>query len=140
MPVTTFGAVAYGTASAGFLLLTLLLLTSWEGRAQGARLVIASAVTTVWAAVLAYDAWAGGIEVAVVAAAELLRDAAWLTVLTGLTERQGQWATLSRVSLLAAGALVALSLAQLSPPAPNVGWSTMAQLGVASVVDLLLRD
>lgn len=35
MPVATFGTFAYGIASSGFLLLTLLLLTSWEGRAQG---------------------------------------------------------------------------------------------------------
>ena len=145
MPATTLGAIAYGTASAGFLLLTLLLLTSWEGRAQGARLVIASGITTAWAAVLALDAWAGGIEVAVVAAAELLRDGAWLMVLTGLTERHGQWATLSRVSLLAAGVLVALSLAQLAPMlgplhVPVVGLMVFGGLALALLALALLEQ
>jgi putative PEP-CTERM system histidine kinase len=145
MPATTLGAIAYGTASAGFLLLTLLLLTSWEGRAQGARLVIASGITTAWAAVLALDAWAGGIPVAVVAAAELLRDGAWLMVLTGLTERHGQWATLSRVSLLAAGGLVALSLAQLSPMlgpvhVPVVGLMVFGGLALALLALALLEQ
>ena len=49
----TLGLISYGAAAASFLLLTLLLATSWEGRAQGIRLVVACAVTTLWAALLA---------------------------------------------------------------------------------------
>ena len=49
----SIGLLSYGLAAIGFLILTLLLAISWEGRAQGVRLVAASAVTTAWAAVLA---------------------------------------------------------------------------------------
>ena len=42
----SLGLLSYGLAATGFLLLTLLLLTSWEGRALGVRLVVACAVTT----------------------------------------------------------------------------------------------
>ena len=35
------GFVSYGLAATSFLILTLLLLTSWQGRSQGARLVVA---------------------------------------------------------------------------------------------------
>ena len=48
------GFVSYGLAATSFLILTLLLLTSWQGRAQGARLVVACAVTAAWAALLAF--------------------------------------------------------------------------------------
>jgi putative PEP-CTERM system histidine kinase len=145
MPVTTFGAIAYGTASAGFLLLTLLLITSWEGRAQGARLVVASGITALWAAVLAFDAWAGGIDVAVVAAIELLRDGVWLLVLTGLTERQGPWATLSRVSLAAAGGLVLLAVVQVSGglgplEVPTVGLMVFGGLALSLLAMALLEQ
>ena len=42
----SLGFLSYSLAAAGFLLLTLLLLTSWEGRALGVRLVVACGVTT----------------------------------------------------------------------------------------------
>jgi hypothetical protein len=48
------GFVSYGLAATSFLILTLLLLTSWQGRSQGARLVVACAVTSAWAALLAF--------------------------------------------------------------------------------------
>ena len=50
------GLLSYGLAAAGFLVLTLLLLTSWEGRSEGARLIVACAVTAVWALLLAVGA------------------------------------------------------------------------------------
>ena len=145
MPVTTFAAIAYGTAGAGFLLLTLLLLTSWEGRAQGARLVLASGVTALWGAVLAFDAWAGGIDVAVVATSELLRDSAWLVLLTGLTERQGPWATLSRVALVAAGGLVLLAFTQLFGGlvplhVPMIGLMVFGGLALSLLAMMLLEQ
>ncbi len=39
------GTVSYGIAAAAFMVLALLLLTSWRGRLQGALLVAAAAVT-----------------------------------------------------------------------------------------------
>ena len=49
----SLNVVSYGLAATGFLLLTVLLLTSWQGRAQGGRLIVACVVTMVWAAYLA---------------------------------------------------------------------------------------
>ncbi len=123
------GAIAYATCSASFLLLTLLLLTSWEGRAQGARLVFASAVTTLWAAVLAYDAWTGGVQVAAIALVEFLRDGAWLLVLTGLTNLPGPWGRLAHGSLLATAVVIALAAAQLIVgPFQPLGYSLFSLL------------
>jgi putative PEP-CTERM system histidine kinase len=129
MSSAIFGVIAYGTASAGFLLLTLLLLTSWEGRGQGGRLVVASGVTTLWAALLAYDAWSGGVQIAALALAEFLRDGAWLLVLTGLTSLPGPWARLSQASLLAALTATALAAAQLiAGPFRPLGYSIISLL------------
>jgi len=135
MSIAVFGAFAYGVASAAFLLLTLLLLTSWEGRAQGARLVIASGTTTLWAALLAYDSWVQGLPVAAIALAEFLRDAAWLLVLTGLTRLPGHWATLSRVTLLLAGSAIALAAAELLiEPVAAAGYSALSLLMIGGLV------
>ena len=43
----SLGMVSYGLAAGAFLMLTLLLLTSWEGRSQGVRLIAACTVTAV---------------------------------------------------------------------------------------------
>ncbi len=49
------------------LLLSLLLATSWEGRAQGVRLVGACAITTLWAALLALSSQRGAVPEAIAA-------------------------------------------------------------------------
>jgi putative PEP-CTERM system histidine kinase len=135
MSIAVFGAIAYGIASAAFLLLTLLLITSWQGRAQGARLVVASGATTLWAALLAYDSWVQSMPVAAIALAEFLRDGAWLLVLTGLTRLPGLWATLSRVTLLFAGSAIALAAAGLLiGPFAAAGYSALALLMLGGLI------
>ena len=109
MSLTTFGAFAYGVAAAGFLLLTLLLLTSWEGRAQGVRLIAASTANTLWAALLAYGAWTQSIPVAHLTLAEFVRDASWLLVLTGLASGERAWAWLARMTVAVALGAVAVA-------------------------------
>ncbi len=146
MSSAILGVIAYGACSASFLLLTLLLLTSWEGRAQGARLVLASGVTTLWAAVLAYDAWSGGVQVAALALVEFLRDGAWLLVLTGLTNLPGAWGRLAHGSLLATGMAIALAAAQLiAGPFRPLGYSLVSLLvygglGVSLLAMVLLEQ
>ncbi len=90
------GFVSYGLAATGFLILTLLLVTSWQGRAQGARLVIACAVTALWAGLLAFGSGHGELSLSVVLLAESLRYGAWFYVLTGLVRSSGIAAGLSR--------------------------------------------
>lgn len=45
--MNAFGAASYGAAAAAFLFLTLLLLTSWQGREAGVRLIAAAAMTKI---------------------------------------------------------------------------------------------
>ncbi len=107
----TFGAIAYGLAAAGFLLLTLLLATSWGGRGQGARLIIACAVNSVWAASLAYASYSQSMQLGWVLLVEFARDAAWLSVLIGLIERGGFPRLFSRLTYGLAGGAVLLAVA-----------------------------
>ena len=102
----SFGFVSYLLAAVGFLILTLLLATSWQGRSQGARLVVACGFTTAWAGVLAHAAWTQSIPLPQVLLAEFVRDAAWLVVLSGLIDRASLPPLLSRIAnLMAAGAV-----------------------------------
>jgi hypothetical protein len=107
--VISFGVISYGLASLGFLLLTTLLATSWEGRAQGARLITACAATSGWAALIAYAAWRQQMPIPLVTLAEFLRDGAWLFVLAGLVERAGLSVVLSRATYVLAGGGIALA-------------------------------
>src|ERR1043165_7284478 len=74
----------YGASALAFLALTLLSLTSWGGRQIGIRIILASALSSLWAAVPAMHAWSGGVPLLVVYATEICRDAAWIWVLTGV--------------------------------------------------------
>lgn len=82
--MNTFGVISYGTASVTFLVLTVMLITSWRGRAQGARLIIASAMTSAWGAGMAWQAWQPGLPLIFVYTFEILRDGAWLVALVSL--------------------------------------------------------
>ncbi|MCM2313219.1 MAG: hypothetical protein NDI84_17655, partial [Steroidobacteraceae bacterium] len=121
--------LSYGSAAAGFLLLTLLLLTSWEGRAQGVRLIAACLVTTLWAALLAL----GGSQFAVVSVplvllGEFLRYGAWFVVLTGLTGSAGIAANLSRlVHVVWIGGVVTLLA---TPALVGAGWPAPEPIAV----------
>ena len=89
------GLLSYGLAAGGFLLLTLLLLTSWEGRAEGARLILACAVTAAWALLLALGSQFVQLTISLVLLVEFLRYGAWFFALTGLTRPVGLASRLS---------------------------------------------
>ncbi len=131
------GLISYGSAALGFLLLTLLLATSWEGRAQGIRLIIAGLVTTLWATLLAL----GGSQYAVVSVplvllAEFLRYGAWFVVLTGLTGSAGIAANLSRVVhvVWVGGALTLIA----TPALVNAGWPVPEPIAVLANAGLIM--
>jgi putative PEP-CTERM system histidine kinase len=137
----SLGFLSYGLAATGFLLLTLLLLTSWEGRALGVRLVIACAVTTLWAALLALGSQVVLVSTQLLLLAEFLRCGAWFVVLTGLTKSAGIASGLSRfVHVVWIGAAVLLfatpMLVVAGLPAPHAtavlanGGLLMALLGL----------
>jgi putative PEP-CTERM system histidine kinase len=111
--VLSFGFISYGLASLGFLLLTLLLATSWEGRAQGARLIVACGVTAAWAGLIAYAAWRQVMPVALVTLVEFIRNGAWFFVLGGLIARGGLPVMLSRATYLLVGGGIVLAAVPL---------------------------
>lgn len=116
------GAAGYAAAATAFLVLTLLLAASWRGRAQGVRLITASAMTALWAAALALHAWRGGMPAIVIYTLEVLRGAAWIFALLALAHgvlprfmaiaAHAAWA-----GLLAAPWLLAAPAARLLPAA-----------------------
>ena len=61
---TAVGVASYAAATVAFLALTILLAVSWRGRAQGVRLIGASAMTALWAALLTLQAWRDNVEAA----------------------------------------------------------------------------
>jgi len=132
----SLGLISYGLAATGFLILTLLLLTSWEGRAQGVRLIVACGVTAAWAALLASGAQAAELSVPVVILAEFLRYGAWFVVLTGLTKSAGVAGNLSRaVHVVWIGGAVLLLA---TPMLTGVGMPVPEPIGVLANAGLLL--
>lgn len=84
-------SLSYGIAAVAFLILTLLLLTSWRGHLQGGLLVAASGVTTLWAVVTALFQL-GVTAVAVPAALlEVLRGLGWILFLLKLLNAEPGW-------------------------------------------------
>ncbi|HEX7114280.1 MAG TPA: XrtA/PEP-CTERM system histidine kinase PrsK [Steroidobacter sp.] len=79
--MTGFGILSYAAAALGFLLLTILLGTSWRGRGPGVHLIVASAVTAAWAGVLATESYFGGMPFLLLYLLEIARDVAWLFAL-----------------------------------------------------------
>jgi len=92
----SLGLISYGISAIGFLLLALLLAVSWEGRAQGVRLILACGVMSLWAALLAMGSQFAALSIPLVILAEFLRYGAWFVVLTGLTKSAGVALNLSR--------------------------------------------
>lgn len=78
------GVVTYGLSALAYLLLSVMLLTSWRGRLQGALLLVACVLAAVWSLVLAFHASLHYPQSDLVFVAELLRDMAWIVFLVRL--------------------------------------------------------
>jgi putative PEP-CTERM system histidine kinase len=112
-PLISVGMLGHGLAAAAFLVLSVLLLVGWRGRAAGVRLIVASAVTALWGGSLAILYLRGGAPVAVLAILEYARDFAWLAVLGGLASSAGLARSVVRASYGLAAFGLALALARL---------------------------
>jgi len=132
----SLGLICYGLAAVGFLILTLLLAVSWEGRAQGIRLVAACAVTAAWAGVLAAGSGYVTLSTRTILLAEFVRYGAWFIVLTGLTQGAGIAQGIGRIAnVVWVGCLVLL----LGGPALGaVGISLPEAAGLLGHAGLLL--
>jgi len=77
------GALSYSFACIAYLALTALLVTSWRGKNIGIWMVLASALSTLWAG-LSVMAATTGMPAFVMQVAEIARDAAWCMFLLQL--------------------------------------------------------
>jgi putative PEP-CTERM system histidine kinase len=141
----SLSVVSYGLAATGFLLLTVLLLTSWQGRTQGGRLIVACVVTMAWAAYLALVSDRDASVSMSAMLLDFLRYGAWFFVLTGLTRTAGIAAVLSRTVHVAwiglVIALVALPLlAGASVPVPSPAAFLAAGGLLLALLGLLLLE
>ncbi|HEC17050.1 MAG TPA: PEP-CTERM system histidine kinase PrsK [Sedimenticola sp.] len=82
--MSEFGVLGYSAAALAFLVLSILLLTSWRGRLQGGLLLLATSTTVLWAAALAAQAAYHAIPVSLIWMAEVLRNFTWLIFLVKL--------------------------------------------------------
>ena len=96
------GTVSYSAAAAGFVVLFLLLSTSWRGRVLGMLLASATLVTAVWAATLAYGAARAQAGTSFSSALDVLRSALWfafLLVLLGYSRKAVRVLRIAAVSI-----------------------------------------
>ncbi|HEY6643518.1 XrtA/PEP-CTERM system histidine kinase PrsK [Povalibacter sp.] len=104
--MSNLAVASYGIAGLSFLFLTLLLAISWRGRKVGARLIVATAMTSVWAFLLAAESRLGTIPTLVIYVAEVLRTAGWIMVLTELARATAPRLLLTGANVLWVGLLL----------------------------------
>jgi len=78
------GTVSYLAGGSAFLVLGILLATSWRGRLQGGMVIAATGVSMIWCYALAYQASVAAPFTSFTYLLELFRDGAWLTLLVAL--------------------------------------------------------
>ncbi|MBC7944753.1 MAG: PEP-CTERM system histidine kinase PrsK [Burkholderiales bacterium] len=76
--MSAIGSAGHAITSVAFVLLALLLATSWRGRAHGIVLTVVCLISSAWAALISYRALAPG---AAHSALEALRSASWFAFL-----------------------------------------------------------
>jgi putative PEP-CTERM system histidine kinase len=84
--LTSIATLSYSTAALGFLVLSVLLATSWRGRVHGVALGAACLLTAVWSALIAWQATQSTPWSLLTDSFEIVRDAAWsgfLVILLG---------------------------------------------------------
>jgi putative PEP-CTERM system histidine kinase len=103
--MSQFGTVSYSAAAAGFVVLFLLLLTSWRGRVLGMLLASATLVTALWAATLAYGAARAEAGTSLSPALDVLRSALWFAFLLVLLGYSRKAVRALRIAAVAIGAV-----------------------------------
>ncbi len=143
-----FGAVGYSLAAVAFSVLSLLLLTGWRKRFQGFYLLMAVAVSALWAVVSALNIYfnIAGLPWAVLVA-ELFMMAAWLVVLVKMAAlEEGSFLTSKNrffvitLSLLVVYELVLLTLILLLPLGGGAVQAILVGFVALSVLGLVLIE
>ena len=131
------GVYSYGVAAVAYLLLSLLLLTGWRGRATGGlRLIVACLVTAGWAAAMAWLVYRDQVPLYGAALLECLKDLAWIAVLAGLASSAGIARRLALGALLT-GAVLAVYLAAV-PLLQLAGLPSVAPVFALNATGLVL--
>jgi hypothetical protein len=79
------GVASYLLSAGLFLVLSVLLVTSWRGRLQGALLVVACLFSMLWACVYAYGLAYQSVPLRITYLVEVLRNVGWLVFLLALS-------------------------------------------------------
>jgi putative PEP-CTERM system histidine kinase len=110
LALTNLGIVSHSLAAVAFLVLLALVLISWRRGGVGGWLVVASAMTALWAAGVAFEYWAGEGRYRIVAVFEVLRMVSWLAFLSSVLwlSRQGAPFSRSRAAIIAVTVLISL--------------------------------
>ena len=82
--MSEFGAFGYAIVGGLYVILTILLLTSWRGRAIGGYLIAACLISIVWSGVLMTQSSQGSFNPFALFVVEVLRTGAWITFLVRL--------------------------------------------------------
>lgn len=75
--MSNISLISFASAAIGYIILTILLLTSWRGRAEGGLLVAASAITAVWAAVMTIQEAAHVVPSVIIWSLDILKTVGW---------------------------------------------------------------
>lgn len=136
---------SYLTAAGAFLAVTVLLASSWRGQRTGALLILATAVSVLWGAFLAYSEWQHNLAINWLLLAEVLRYGAWLAFLAALfgawpmsgllrglrVVAQALWVLLAAYCLLPATGLLPFTTS-----VPLIGELVLALIGVVLLEQL----
>lgn len=106
----SIGVVSYSAGAFFFLLLTLVLVTGWRGRAQGALLIAAAALTAIWSALLALHPTFTIPREPVTQAVASLRYLTWFWFLLYIVRRMHAGTRLRGLSILIHALLAFLTL------------------------------
>jgi len=143
--VNLLGALSYGSAAIAFLVLAAVLTAGWRGHGTGSRLILASAVSAVWAALLGLEYWHGNLPQALVPTAEWLRLVVWVFALGGIAQAAGVPRSLGWLSYALCAVGVAFALARLvaGPSALMHAWGGIALVAAGitfPIVGLILIE
>ncbi len=130
---------SYLTAAAAFLAGMALLGVGWRGQRTGALLILATMVSVLWSAFLAYAEWQHTVAISWILMAEILRYGAWLVFLSALSgaglrglrvAANAIWIMLALYSLWPLTGLPQTTALTFSVNVPLVGVLVLALTGV----------
>ena len=128
------GNVGYGVASVAFLFLLLLVLVNWRNRNKDVFLLVATALTVVWAAILSIDAMKTVISIRYLLLLDIVRSLGWLWVLLDVLSVKKIFG-LSRRRLFSVTTLLAVFFGSYLLITPSLGGTLLShmpiQVGVA---------